>query len=109
MKDRYSCRGQQQKRAQIADGHKAGGLFRDTWCALPELPAGNRPRCPQEAQPHGSVPAYINVVGVDVIRVGIAQQWMELHTVAVIWKARGEGAVSSTAVAQWELPGHSPC
>lgn len=41
----------------------------------------------------GPVPTYIDVVGVDVIRVGIAQQRMELHAVAVVWKARGEGGI----------------
>lgn len=42
---------------------------------------------------HGPVPTYIDVVGVDVIRVGIAQQRMELHTVPVIWEVRGEGGI----------------
>lgn len=42
---------------------------------------------------HGPVPTYIDVVGVDVIRVGIAQQRMELHAVPVIWEVRGEGGI----------------
>lgn len=42
---------------------------------------------------HGPIPTYIDVVGIDVIRVGIAQQRMELHAVPVVWEARGEGGI----------------
>ena len=31
---------------------------------------------------------YIDVVGVDVVRVGVSQEWVELDSVAVIWDGR---------------------
>lgn len=69
----------------------------------------SQPRPPTE---RGPVPTYIDVVGIDVVRVGITQQRVQLHSVTVIWRARGEGTVSTRgdehgdSTSPHRVPGH---
>lgn len=43
---------------------------------------------PKPARERSTIPTYVNVVGVDVVRVGITQQRVQLHSVPVVWRAK---------------------